>query len=162
MQTKTIKRVVSNKLNEWLDTIDDVKLRDRVRNNLVVSGGCLTSMFQNEPVNDFDIYIQDINVLIELANYYVPNRVLDGRLRDFYLRQHFAEFDDSEYNINKMMADIYNNHIEQVEIQLARECRELPKMKLNSNVKSIFDFTFEDFVLEGYDPHPHIKGKVAI
>jgi thymidylate synthase len=59
-------------------------------------------------------------------------------------------------------AHIYNNHIEQLELQLSRECRPLPKMILNPEIKNIFDFKFEDFTLEGYDPHPHIKGIVAI
>jgi thymidylate synthase len=59
-------------------------------------------------------------------------------------------------------AHIYNNHMEQVELQLSREFRDLPTMKLNPDVKDIFDFNFEDFTLENYNPHPHIKGKVAI
>jgi len=59
-------------------------------------------------------------------------------------------------------AHIYNNHIEQLELQLTRDCRPLPKMKLNPKIKNIFDFKFEDFTLEGYDPHPHIKGAVAV
>jgi thymidylate synthase len=59
-------------------------------------------------------------------------------------------------------AHIYTNHIEQLELQLSRELRTLPTMKMNPAVKNIFDFTFEDFTLEGYDPHPHIKGAVAI
>lgn len=59
-------------------------------------------------------------------------------------------------------AHIYNNHFEQLELQLSREPRPLPKMILNPTVKNIFDFTFEDFTLEDYDPHPHIKGAVAI
>ncbi|WP_410084620.1 thymidylate synthase [Barnesiella intestinihominis] len=59
-------------------------------------------------------------------------------------------------------AHIYNNHIEQVREQLSREPRALPTMKLNPNVKSIFDFKYEDFELTDYNPHPHIAGKVAI
>ena len=59
-------------------------------------------------------------------------------------------------------AHIYNNHFEQVELQLSRNPRPLPIMKLNPGVKSIFEFEFDDFKLENYDPHPHIKGKVAI
>lgn len=59
-------------------------------------------------------------------------------------------------------AHIYNNHVEQLELQLSREPRRLPKMVLNANVKDIFDFKFEDFTLVDYDPHPHIKGIVAI
>ncbi|MBU3681014.1 MAG: thymidylate synthase [Flavobacterium sp.] len=59
-------------------------------------------------------------------------------------------------------AHIYTNHIEQLELQLSREPRPLPTMKLNPAVKDIFEFTFDDFTLEGYDPHPHIKGAVAV
>ncbi len=59
-------------------------------------------------------------------------------------------------------AHIYSNHLEQVDLQLSRECRPLPTMKINSNVKDIFGFTYEDFELVGYDPHPHIKGAVAV
>ena len=59
-------------------------------------------------------------------------------------------------------AHIYNNHMEQVELQLSRNPRPLPKMKINPDVKDIFDFKFEDFSLEDYNPHPHIKGIVAV
>lgn len=59
-------------------------------------------------------------------------------------------------------AHLYSNHIEQTHLQLSRDFRPLPTMKINPNVKSIFDFKFEDFTLENYDPHPHIKGEVAV
>lgn len=59
-------------------------------------------------------------------------------------------------------AHIYRNHLEQVQLQLTRQPRSLPTMALNSEVTSIFDFDYEDFTLSGYDPHPHIKGKVSI
>ncbi|MES2838494.1 MAG: thymidylate synthase [Bacteroidota bacterium] len=59
-------------------------------------------------------------------------------------------------------AHIYSNHIEQANLQLTRDFRKLPVMKINPDVKSIFDFKIEDFTLEGYDPHPHIKAAVAV
>ncbi|MFS4469726.1 thymidylate synthase [Maribacter sp. 2210JD10-5] len=59
-------------------------------------------------------------------------------------------------------AHIYDNHMEQVELQLSREPRPLPKMVINPEVKDIFDFKFEDFTLVDYNPHPHIKGMVAV
>lgn len=59
-------------------------------------------------------------------------------------------------------AHIYLNHMEQVNKQLSREPKPYPKMKLNTNVTDLFDFDFEDFTLEGYDPHPGIKAPVAV
>ena len=59
-------------------------------------------------------------------------------------------------------AHIYTNHFEQMKLQLTREPKKLPTIKINNEVKNIFDFKFEDFILENYDPHPHIKGKVAV
>ena len=59
-------------------------------------------------------------------------------------------------------AHIYNNHLEQLELQLSRDLKPLPKMIINPQIKSIFDFKFEDFKLENYNPHPHIKGAVAV
>lgn len=57
---------------------------------------------------------------------------------------------------------LYLDHIEQAKLQLTREPRKLPKMKINPNVKSIFDFQYEDFELVDYDPHPHIKATVSV
>ena len=59
-------------------------------------------------------------------------------------------------------AHIYSNHMDQVELQLSRDFRALPTMKINPEVKDIFSFTYEDFELTNYDPHPHIKGAVAV
>ena len=59
-------------------------------------------------------------------------------------------------------AHIYTNHFDQVHLQLSREPRPLPKMNINPDVKDIFSFNYDDFTLEGYDPHPHIKGIVAV
>ena len=59
-------------------------------------------------------------------------------------------------------AHIYSNHVEQAKLQLSRDPRPLPQMRINPEVKSIFDFQYEDFTLENYDPHPHIKADVAV
>ena len=59
-------------------------------------------------------------------------------------------------------AHIYKNHLDQVRLQLSREPRPLPTMRLNPEVKDIFGFRYEDFTLENYNPHPHIKGEVSV
>ena len=59
-------------------------------------------------------------------------------------------------------AHIYLNHVEQVKLQLSRDPKPLPRMRLNPCVKSIFDFTYEDFELLDYEPHPHIKGDISV
>jgi len=59
-------------------------------------------------------------------------------------------------------AHLYSNHLEQAAEQLSRTPRALPQLKINAEIGDIFGFRFEDFTLEGYDPHPHIKAKVAV
>lgn len=59
-------------------------------------------------------------------------------------------------------AHLYSNHMDQVELQLSRTPKELPQLKINPDVKNIFDFTYDDFELVGYDPEPHIKAPVAV
>ena len=59
-------------------------------------------------------------------------------------------------------AHLYSNHIEQAKLQLTRDFRPLPTMKINPEIKNLFDFTYEDFELLNYDPHPHIKAPVAV
>ena len=59
-------------------------------------------------------------------------------------------------------AHIYLNHLEQVKLQLTREPRPLPTARLNPDVRSVFDFSYEDFSIKDYDPHPHIKGVISV
>jgi len=59
-------------------------------------------------------------------------------------------------------AHLYSNHLEQAELQLSRELRQLPTMKINPNVKDIFEFTYDDFELVNYNPHPGIKAPIAV
>ena len=104
MQIKSIRKNIENKMEEWLATIPNIEkvdsnyvpeylitLRDRVRKNLLVSGGSIASMLLKEDVNDYDVYIQDMDVLIDLVRYYTKGypdiRVLDGRKRNEYLSE---------------------------------------------------------------------------
>lgn len=86
MQIKTITKTISEKLTEWLKTITDEGLRKDVRDNLLVSGGSITSMLLNEQVNDYDIYLQDMSVLRRLTEYYIKPHssiiLLDGREKE--------------------------------------------------------------------------------
>ena len=75
---------------------------------------------------------------------------------------HVCGYESGEFIHTFGDAHIYSNHYEQLELQLSRELRPLPTMKMNPDIHSIFDFTFEDFELSNYNPHPHIKGAVAI
>lgn len=84
MQRKTIEKVVKSKMEEWLLTISDESLRKDVRNNILVSGGSIASLFLNIEVNDYDVYIKDMSVLKRLVHYYVdPHKleVFDGRYK---------------------------------------------------------------------------------
>ena len=59
-------------------------------------------------------------------------------------------------------AHLYLNHLDQAKLQLQRDCKALPFMKMNKEIKDVFEFTYEDFELINYEPHPHIKAAVAI
>ena len=75
---------------------------------------------------------------------------------------HVCGYESGEFVHTFGDAHIYSNHIEQLELQTSRKPRSLPVLKIKRRVKDIFDFKFEDFEILNYDPHPHIKGKVAV
>lgn len=94
MQTKTIRKNIKMKMNQWLETITDKELRKSVKKNILVSGGSITSMFLNEKVNDYDVYLMDQNVLIDLCKYYAkPYEVIvwDGREKDKIIKDNGGE-----------------------------------------------------------------------
>lgn len=90
MQRKTIKRVIDKKIEAWLNTIDDVILREHIKSNTIVTGGCIASMLLGENVNDFDIYFRDKETTKLVAEYYVkeyrkkhrPDLILEVREED--------------------------------------------------------------------------------
>lgn len=94
MQVKTIRKNIEMKMNQWLETITDVELRKSVKKNILVSGGSITSMFLNEKVNDYDVYLMDQSVLIELCKYYaIPHGVVvwDGRNKSKIIEENGGE-----------------------------------------------------------------------
>lgn len=79
-----------------------------------------------------------------------------------YMVAHVCDLEPGEFIHTFGDVHIYQNHLEQVKLQMSREPRALPKLFINPEVKDIFDFKYEDFSLENYDPHPHIKGVVSV
>lgn len=79
-----------------------------------------------------------------------------------YMVAHVCDLEPGDFIHTFGDAHIYQNHIEQVHLQMEREPRPLPNLIINPDVKDIFEFKFEDFSLENYDPHPHIKGVVSV
>lgn len=111
MQIKTIQKVISNKLTEWLNTITDEKLRSDLKNNILVSGGSITSMLLNEPVNDYDVYIKDVNILKRLVEYYISPfseiKILDGRNKNSLVEK---ILDDYKFNDSVRTIDDINSN----------------------------------------------------
>lgn len=70
-KAKTIKAVITKKLNAWIESVEDEKVRDLLKNNVIVTGGCIVSMLLGEQVNDFDVYLRDKETALAVANYYV-------------------------------------------------------------------------------------------
>ncbi len=91
----------------------------------------------------------------------VPFNIASYALLTMMIAQ-VCDYDAGEFIHTFGDAHIYSNHFEQVKLQLSREPTDLPVMRINPEVKDIFKFRFEDFSLENYDPHPHIKGAVAV
>lgn len=87
MQKKTINKIIESKMDSWLKSLPEA-LAAEVKPNILISGGCVASLFLKEPVNDYDIYIKDIDVLRKLARHYLYSKNIvsfDGRQKEFYL-----------------------------------------------------------------------------
>lgn len=98
MQTKTIEKNIKAKMEEWLKTISDEPLRRSVKDNLLVTGGSICSMFLGEPVNDYDVYLMDMDVCKKLSEYYIiPHQndivIFDGRQREQLIEKYNSEYE---------------------------------------------------------------------
>lgn len=126
MQAKTIKKVITKKLEDWLSTINDEDLRKRVKDNLLVSGGSIASLLLKEDVNDYDIYLQDMDVLLDLVKCYTDGKnveVWDGRKKEELIvkyREGFTEKDFEEHN-SMVSCALRNLQPEQIKIFLGSE-----------------------------------------
>jgi hypothetical protein len=115
MQLKTINKIITKKMEDWLSTITDEELRSSVKKNLLVSGGSITSMLLDEKVNDFDVYIKDIDVLLKLTRYYVSQvdpliEIFDGRRKDILMERIVDE------DVSQRAVAIKSLHEDQIKI----------------------------------------------
>lgn len=108
MQIKTIQKNISSKMEEWLKTITDESLSKKLKDNILVSGGSITSMLLNEKVNDYDVYINDVDVLLKLVVYYTKDygsiKVLDGRDKEKLLLSLETDYNLEQDEINNSFA----------------------------------------------------------
>lgn len=117
---------------------------------------CLFQFYVSEGKLSCQLYQRSADVFLG-----VPFNIASYALLTMMIAQ-VCDLEPGEFVHSFGDVHIYQNHIEQVKMQMGRELRTLPTMKINPNVKDIFSFSFDDFVLEGYDPHPHIKGAVSV
>lgn len=122
MQIKTISKIISTKLDAWLDTITDESLKKEVRDNLLVSGGSITSLLLNVKVNDYDIYIQDIDVLLKLTEYYTKIyngiEILDGRKKVELLKELLVDYNTDDISTIHNARTISINNLKEDQIKL--------------------------------------------
>lgn len=133
MQIKTIRKNIELKLDQWLQSITDESLRKDVRDNIVLSGGSITSMLLNTDVNDYDIYIQDKSVLLRLCHYYVDHtdaEVWDGENKEAIAHQTYL-VDDWESKVASAYRNLKDN---QVRIYIGSDS---DVMKIGSAVEAV-------------------------
>lgn len=117
---------------------------------------CLFQFYVNDGKLSCQLYQRSADIFLG-----VPFNIASYALLTMMVAQ-VTDLEPGEFVHTLGDAHIYLNHLDQVNLQLTRDERKLPTMKLNPDVKSIFDFTIDDFELVGYDPHPHIKGVVSV
>jgi thymidylate synthase len=117
---------------------------------------CMFQFYVNEGKLSCQLYQRSADVFLG-----VPFNIASYALLTLMIAQ-VCDLEPGQFIHSFGDVHIYSNHLEQVKLQLTREPKALPKMKLNPNVKSVFEFTYDDFELVGYDAHPHIKGEVSV
>lgn len=117
---------------------------------------CLFQFYVNDGKLSCQLYQRSADVFLG-----VPFNIASYALLTLMVA-HVCDLEPGEFIHSFGDTHIYLNHIDQVKLQLTREPKALPKMKINRKVDSIFDFKYEDFILEDYQAHPHIKGAVSV
>lgn len=148
MQLKTINKTIRTKVTDWISSITDNNLRNKLESHIIVTGGCITSLFLNEDVNDYDIYISDINTLNLLCYYYIKEftniEILDGRNKDLIIKQ-----------FNEEYKDIYFKDINPIEIHRSYRATCIRNLKENQ-IKLYFPDEKESFKVD-YDTRVCMK-----
>lgn len=124
MKRKTINTTISKKMEEWRQSLKDEKLKAGFYENVIVTGGCIPSMYLGEAVNDFDVYIKSMDYLISLAKYYLDPLqidVLDGRLKESYMKDYNPDIDPEESDGYNAMLYVRRRtlHPDQVKVDVA-------------------------------------------
>ena len=137
MQIKTIEKSIKAKMEEWLLTITDTSLRERVKKNLLVSGGSITSMLLNEKVNDYDVYLMDMDVVKEVAKYYSKTfideiKLMDGREKEQLITVYNERGTSYESDNNSYAISLRNLKDDQIKLYFNGE---KGGMKVNTGVQ---------------------------
>ena len=137
MQIKTIEKSIKAKMEEWLLTITDTSLREKVKKNLLVSGGSITSMLLNEKVNDYDVYLMDMDVVKEVAKYYSKIfideiKVMDGREKEQLITVYNERGTSYESDNNSYAISLRNLKEDQIKLYFKEE---KGGMKVNTGVQ---------------------------
>lgn len=122
MQFKTIKKVIADKMNDWLNSITDEALRNDVRDCLLVSGGSICSLILNENVNDYDIYLQDRKVLIRLVDYYTKGikdvEIWDGNKKEDIIASYRRNFTEEEFDNHYSMVSCSMRNLQPNQVKI--------------------------------------------
>jgi thymidylate synthase len=173
-QWRSFPRPDGGSVDQITELLHDLKHRPHSRRHLVVAWNpgeiasmalppchCLFQFFVHEPESDrpglsCQLYQRSADLFLgvpfNIASYALLTQMI-AQVLGYEPREFIHTFGDLH---------LYQNHLDQARLQLTREPRPLPQMKLNPEVKDLFAFKFEDFTLEGYDPHPHIKAEVSV